>query len=629
MDMAEKTVTETAVILAGGPGKRLEGFETIKPLVRLGGKSLILWTIECLQEAGINKIFVVVPSRDTLVRRALLGEPAIKAEIEYVEQDPQSNSMLGSIGAMFGKTEGPLYITPCDLIFEKNPYALFEQGDVDESLIHVLVGTDDESGEASGATARVELDNGKIVKTGTSLEKPSAYEIGILHLGKDVTQDFFQKAAACPAANSFESLLKEYIDAVKVKPVDYDGSRWFDINTPAVLIRAELFLRSLSSNQATEARELRAMSSPITLNYQKPVSFDVFVERGLLDKIKEYEIIPHESYYSKHCLVVDKNIDELYGEKVLKQFQELGYNMTKLVVDPGEWSKSIEVYLRLANEILGEGIDKKSVILSLGGGVIKDIAGFLAATLYRGVGSIHIPTTVLAQCDAAIGFKQGVNGEGGKNLIGSYYAPMKILVDPDVLETLDDRYVSDGLSECLKQAFAQDRTYFDFFAAHEGKPKDIPFLEEAIKRSIKLKIDSLEKDFYEDNVALVYQYGHEIGHAVEYLSGYKLGHGEAVAVGMRTSAELACLMGVSDEETLRQQIELMKRYILPTTIPRDIKADDIINLLRCNKKFHGGEAKFVLVRNIGEIWHDRGHYFVSCGDDVIKEAINRSYEKSV
>ncbi|MDQ7815022.1 MAG: NTP transferase domain-containing protein [Patescibacteria group bacterium] len=627
--MAEKTVTETAVILAGGPGKRLEGFETIKPLVRLGGKPLILWMIEYLQDVGIKKIFVVVPTRDTLVKRALLGEPAVKAEIEYVEQDPESNSMLGSIAAMSGRAEGPLFVTPCDLIFEKNPFALFEHGDEGDGLIRVLIGTDEKSGEASGATARVELENDKIVKTGVDLAKPSAYEIGILHLGKEVAQDFFKQAATCTAANSLETLLKDYIETGRVRSVDYGGSRWFDVNTPAVLIRAELFLRSLSSQQSSEPRELRAMTSPITLNYQKPVSFDVFVERGLLEKIKEYEIIPHESYYSKHCLIVDKNIDSLYGEKVLAQFRELGYNMSKLVVDPGEWSKSVDVYLRLANQILGEGIDKKSIILSLGGGVIKDIAGFLAATLYRGVGSIHIPTTVLAQCDAAIGFKQGVNGEGGKNLIGSYYAPLKILVDPDVLATLDDRYVSDGLSECLKQAFAQDKKYFDFFAAHEGKPKDIPFLEDAIRQSIKLKIDSLEKDFYEDNVALVYQYGHEIGHAVEYLSGYKLGHGEAVAVGMRTSAELACLMGISDEETLRQQVDLMKRYALPTTIPRDIKADDIINLLRCNKKFHGGEAKFVLIRKIGEMWHDRGHYFVSCGDDVIREAINRSYEESV
>ncbi|MFA4955274.1 MAG: NTP transferase domain-containing protein [Patescibacteria group bacterium] len=624
--MRKKKPEAVAVILAGGAGKRLESFETIKPLVKVGGKPLILWNIEALQEAGINNIHIVVAPGDTLVQRALMGDSRISAKLEYIEQDESQTSMLGSILALADRIKGPLFVTVCDVIFEKNPYSIFLKTQRQDEAIYSLVSADKKAGRNSGATVRVLTQKRRIVRTGTRLLEFTAMESGVYYFGQTAFRKFQACARSSKLTHSFEEALSLFAQQAPVIPIDYGKARWFDVNTPSILIRAELFLRSRKEPHAKGTGRLERMSAPITYRYQKELTFDVFVKRGLLRHLDKYEIIPNESYYSLHYLLVDKNIDRLYGNSVLRQLRSLGYHVNKIAIDPGEWSKSAEVYLNLASQILGAGIDKKSVILSLGGGVVKDIAGFLASTLYRGIGSIHFPTTVLAQCDAAIALKQGVNGEGGKNLIGSYYAPLKVIVDPDVLKTLEDRYVSDGLSECLKQAFAQDVSFFKMFKDYAGPLKHIPFLEKVIRKSIKLKIGAIQKDFYEDNCALVYQYGHEVGHAVEFLSGYKLAHGESVAIGMRVSAELANLLGIADQATRTAQCELLRKYKLPINVPRDIRPDDIINMLRCNKKFHGGEARFVLVKAIGAMWHDRRHFFVSCSDELIRQAIQRSYE---
>jgi len=152
-------------------------------------------------------------------------------------------------------------------------------------------------------------------------------------------------------------------------------------------------------------------------------------------------------------------------------------------------------------------------------------------------------------------------------------------------------------------------------------------LEAVIDQSIKLKIPTIERDYNEEQQGLVYQYGHEIGHAVEYLSRYELGHGESVAIGMRVSAELARLLGVADNTTIRAQFALMKKFGLNIQLPKNMMADDIIDNLRFNKKFHSGQTRFVLVKSIGSLWHDRSMYSFFCSDDIVREAIEKSYDE--
>ncbi len=624
--------TPTGVILAGGEGKRLRKFETIKPLIKVGGEPLIIRALTRMIEHGIRDIIVVVSRGDRLVQRTMLEHAShIPADcrLRYVEQSDKRNSMLGSVLSIGQQVQGPFFLSACDLIFETDPFASFSAAPQSSDTISVLYSTDAGVNLHSGGRMKALLAGGAVVsKIGITLEESNALEAGVYHFAPDAYAALSALVVSRPDIITFDAALAAYNETRPLLPVLYGGGSWFDVNTPSTLIRTEMFLKRGSGERAggsTAAPRLSAPKKSYSFSYMKELAFDVHLKSGLLDHLEEQLLIPSESYYSPHHLIVDKNIDELYGKKVHEKLLSLGYHVNKILVDPGEWTKSADIYLRLANEILTSGLDKKSVLLSLGGGVVKDLVGFLASTLYRGVGSIHIPTTLLAQCDAAIALKQGVNGEGGKNLLGSYYPPLSVVVDPSVLLTLDERYLRDGLAECLKQAFAQSKDFYDFFAAYNGPLKNLPFLEEVVSRSIGLKIPTIERDFNEEKEGLVYQYGHEIGHAVEYLSGYELGHGESVAIGMRVSAELACILGVSDRTTADDQIGMMKKYGLHVRVPADIPVDDIIEALRFNKKFHSGEARFVLVKEIGALWHDRSMYTVLCSDKAVREAIASSY----
>ena len=621
--------TKSAIILAGGKGSRLRTFDTVKPLVKAGPVPLILWNIRYLQEAGVKKITIVVPRRDTLIKRELLAHPEITANISFIEQPRRNSSMLDSVITAGALMAEPFFVTVCDVLFEKNPYRLFRKMPR-RTLCAVLVGDDLPLAEYSGANVKVAHKGERFIKAGTALAPFTALEAGVYHFTPQGYRILADIATANPKSKTLDSAFSRMARRHAIMAVRLGNIQWFDVNTPATLIRAEVFFRKNGEGRTSRRRSVRQAPLPIQTHfrYKKALSFEVNMGRGLLRSIEKYELIPHESYYSPHHLIVDKNLYARYGKPLERKLKKLGYRISVSLVDPGEWSKSVEQYVALAEKILTAGIDKKSFILALGGGVVKDLAGFLASTLYRGIGFISIPTTVLSQCDAAIALKQGVNGPGGKNLLGSFYPPFRVVVDPEVLRTLDKRYVSDGLAEAIKQALAQDKKFFRFFKNYTGSIRDLSFLERVIRTSGGLKLRSIEKDFYEDAGALVYQYGHEIGHALEYLSGYHLGHGEAVAIGMRVSAELAELLNIAAPGLVAEHLEMLSKYGLPTDVPADVSASDIIQTLRYNKKFHGGEARFVLVCRIGELWHEHGRYTVPVGDALIHEAVERSRAKA-
>lgn len=617
--------TKTAVILAAGIGKRLDAFETPKPLVKIGGKSLIIRTIETLKNKGIKKFFIVIRKNDNLIKRELIDYPA---DISFVEQKYFSRGVLGSLMSVENIVRGPFFVTMCDLIFGKNPYFLFPNK-FKKDGISILISPDKKNNLLSGAQTKVLYKDKNIFNIGNDIKNYNALEAGIYHFTPDSYKDFAKIAKKEKDLRAIYQVFNKYNGKNNLISIILEKTAWFDINIPVTLIRAEMFLKKEALRRKQKefsGAKYKKLKKDVGLDHNKRITFDVYIKRGLINKIDEHEIIPHKFYYSPHHIIIDKNIDGLYGDKIHKKLSGLGYKLNKILVDPGEKSKSIENFIKFANEIIDSGIDKKSIIISVGGGVVKDLAGFLASTLYRGIGFISIPTTLLSQCDAAIAFKQGVNGEKGKNLIGSYYAPMKIIVDPETLLTLKEEYISDGLAECLKQAFAQDKKFFNFFDKYEGRIKNIDFLEETVRESVKLKVRSIQDDFNEENVALVNQYGHEVGHALEYLSAYKLKHGEAVAIGMRVSAELSRLLDIANDEVVNSHRRLLKKFNLPISMPEDIRPEDIIHTLRYNKKFHSGEPRFVLVDKIGSIWNNKRFYAVACNDNLLKEAITRSYD---
>ncbi len=181
------------------------------------------------------------------------------------------------------------------------------------------------------------------------------------------------------------------------------------------------------------------------------------------------------------------------------------------------------------------------------------------------------------------------------------------------------------MAECLKQSFAQDVKLFEFFHRYKGDIQDIHFLNDVLKKSIALKIDSFQKDYYEEKEALANQYGHEIGHAIEFLSGFQLAHGESVAIGMRVSAEIATILGILDKQVRDEHIELLKRYELPVVIPQNIKPQDIIDALRFHKKSHSNAVRMVLITKTGKMWSEGGAQMKECGESLILKGLLRSY----
>lgn len=617
----------TAIILAAGQGKRLDSLGTIKPLVLVAGKPLIAWQIERLAEAGISNLYIIANDKEaaSLMKQPLAHYEA-KLNIRYLVK--KDEDMLGSLASAVNKIEkidGPFIVTVCDLILSSNPLPSLASKIFTKPT--VLISTDQVSNATSGARVGVDWDGQSIKKLIKDDINRSAQDVGVYVFDKNTYNNFFTLVSENNISIWTEALDKynqeHGLDAVWLEP-----GPWFDVNTPETLIRAELFVRKILHYHEPELKakleKIESIKDTMDFAYRKNIKIEIIVKRNIISELEKYEIIPKTCIRSPHFILCDEKTDKLYGQLVLEKLQSQGFHVHKVVVRAGEASKSTQQYLDLAEQILALGVDKKSIIISLGGGVINNLAGFLASTIYRGIGLIHVPTTLMAQCDAAIGLKQGINGSQGKNLLGSYYEPLRIVVDPAVLLTLEERWLRDGLAECLKHALAQDKKFFEYLLDYQGDIRDIDFLEYVVTKNIKLKIDLMEQDFKEDNKALVLQYGHEIGHAVEYLSGYSLGHGEAISIGMRVSAELAKIIGVADDKVVEAHLNLLSKYGLPFTIPKDIKAEDIINVLKYNKKFRGGESEFALMDKIGSLWSAGGVYTIPCRQELINKAIVQS-----
>ncbi|MFU8802497.1 MAG: 3-dehydroquinate synthase, partial [Bradymonadaceae bacterium] len=303
------------------------------------------------------------------------------------------------------------------------------------------------------------------------------------------------------------------------------------------------------------------------------------------------------------------------------------YDVRRIVMAEGEEAKTLSNYVHLVEHVLAEGIDERSVLVSLGGGAVCNVCGFIASTLYRGIGLVHIPTTLMAQCDAAISHKQGVNGKLGKNLVGSYYAPSTIAVDVEVLSTLEDWLIPDGLSEVIKHALGQDPEYLQFLLDFDGSMFDLDFLEHVVRKNIELKCALMATDAKEHREGMVLQYGHTIGHPIEYLSGYELNHGQSVAIGMMVSARIARLLGGCDDEMVELHRGILEKFDLPTSIPSYIQPADILAAMRYDKRYLTEGTRMALVDAPGHLWKIDDDYAIPVSEAVTKEAILASYDE--
>jgi 3-dehydroquinate synthase len=301
------------------------------------------------------------------------------------------------------------------------------------------------------------------------------------------------------------------------------------------------------------------------------------------------------------ALVSDSSVMAIYGPRVAASLAAADFTLTEIKVPEGESAKTLEVAERCWDACLAGGLDRTSTLLALGGGAVGDLTGFIAATYMRGISLVQLPTTLLAQVDAAIGGKNAIDHRRAKNLIGTFHQPRLVIVDPQTLLTLPDREFRAGLTEVVKHGIVLDAEYFADIEAHlpEILSRNLPALERIIADSCRLKARVVEADETEAELRAVLNYGHTVGHALEAVTGYsRWAHGEAVALGIAVAARIAERLGLADAETTRRQVRLLEAIGLPVTLSRG-EAPAIREAIRRDKKAREGRVPFVLVPRIG------------------------------
>ncbi len=303
----------------------------------------------------------------------------------------------------------------------------------------------------------------------------------------------------------------------------------------------------------------------------------------------------------KALLISDNEVFSLYGETVLKALVSEKWQVKNLQIKPGEQSKTLNQASRLYDAALEAGLDRNSPVVALGGGVVGDLAGFVAATFLRGVPLVMVPTTLLAQVDSSVGGKVAVNHPRGKNLIGAIYPPRVVVIDPLVLCSLSDRQLLAGLAEVIKYGIIKDLDFFCWLEENLDHliAGDKERLAQAITISVRTKAEVVEKDEYEKDQRRILNYGHTLGHALEAATEYRYYlHGEAVLIGMLAATELAVALSVLDTSSADRIRQLLSRisYKKP---PAGLTAEKVIDKLRQDKKRLNEDNFFILPQEIG------------------------------
>lgn len=330
-------------------------------------------------------------------------------------------------------------------------------------------------------------------------------------------------------------------------------------------------------------------------------SYRVVVGAGLLgqagSRLKELGI------GDRLVVITNPVVQELYGGELKNSLSADGFEVNILTVADGEEHKSLDVAGGLYNQLTDVYAERATPVLALGGGVIGDLAGFVAATYLRGVPLVQIPTTLLAQVDSSIGGKVAVNHGRLKNKIGAFYQPRLVLSDTAALKTLPPAEFANGMAEVIKSAVIRDKDLFAFIEMNidEIKKQESAVLEDVVFRSASIKARVVEQDETDLGLRNILNFGHTVGHAIETVSGFGVGHGQAVAMGMAAAGEIARRMGVFGESELVRLRSVIERFGLPVEMPK-MNTEKLMEAMQHDKKIVGGRVRFVLPRAIGDVF---------------------------
>ncbi len=359
------------------------------------------------------------------------------------------------------------------------------------------------------------------------------------------------------------------------------------------------FAARVDTSQPVDAavQQLQAVAGRFHLSAMG--SCDVILERGLIDGtgacLRAEDI-------TRTIVVTDENVGKLYAEGLLDSLRSAGFEPALLTISAGEGSKTLDTVSQLWRGFLQADLDRRSMVIALGGGVVGDLAGFAASTFMRGVRWICLPTTLLAMVDASIGGKTGFDLPEGKNLVGSFHTPRLVLCDPDVLGTLPEAELRAGMAEVLKHAVISEPRLFELCAA--GLVQARGRVAEIVRRAIAVKVAVIESDPYEQGPRAVLNFGHTVGHAIELVSAFSIRHGEAVAMGMVAETGLSERLGLA-RPGLRDEIaQALSGLGLPIRIPAHLPWPKLVLAMQADKKKSGGVVRFALPLNIGRVQPD-------------------------
>src|SRR5436190_11455010 len=328
-------------------------------------------------------------------------------------------------------------------------------------------------------------------------------------------------------------------------------------------------------------------------------SYLVLIGPGLLETVGE--AIKEKLAPSRIAIVSDTNVAPLFAEPVKKSLTSAGFDSVLITVPAGEQSKTLEQTGTVCEQMLQESLDRQSIVIGLGGGVIGDLSGFVAAIFQRGIPNVQIPTTLLAMVDSSIGGKTGVNAGAGKNLIGAIHQPMLVIDDVEILKTLPPRELSQGFAEIIKHAIVADAEMFrQLLHDYRIDPSQIDFAP-LIRRNVEIKariIANDERDRKGERALL--NFGHTVGHGIERATDYQgISHGEAVSLGMVAACEVSMKKAGLSQNQRDAIVDLLRKFGLPTKLPTTVSGEKIFEALKFDKKFERGDIRFVVTSKIG------------------------------
>ena len=356
-------------------------------------------------------------------------------------------------------------------------------------------------------------------------------------------------------------------------------------------------------------------------------NYEVTIARGALDTLGG--VVPAVAKAHRYAVVSDSHVAPLYGERARAA---LGEASTELMTVPaGEAWKTRESWAALTDQMLAAGFGRDTTVIALGGGVVGDLAGFVAATFMRGVPFVQVPTSLLAMIDASIGGKTGVDTPAGKNLVGAFHQPAAVIADPDLLRTLPREHLRAGLAEAIKHGVIADARHLEsvvaFGARAASGADNADALVDLVAASVEIKASVVRRDDRETGLRKTLNFGHTLGHAIELGSNYQMLHGEAVSIGMVLESELAESLSIAERGTAAAVRDAVRRVGLPMSPPRMLSPEAIVRTTHTDKKARAGQAEYALPSRVGAMaGEDRG-WSIAISDDAVLAVLEREWSR--